>query len=257
MERIGNGNTLIAYYGWPSSYFIREVDPEGNTIWEKSWSYQISDAKRLQNGNTLIAEPGNNRIVEINSLGIIVWQMDGFYLPNDVERLWDIQNRPPTADAGGPYGAINGTELRLDASRSVDPDWDELQYRWDFDNDGNWDTGYATEPTVSHLYYDYVGLVKVEVDDGEYKSTDTAKVTMGSYGKILITEFWGQRVLEVDVNGNSNVVWENTIPSTQKPRDIEILDNGNILLTEGNTYSTGGFDTELDNYNNIVWQMTH
>jgi parallel beta-helix repeat protein len=95
-------------------------------------------------------------------------------------------NEPPVADANGPYSADEGTEIIFDASNSTDPDDDPLEYRWDFDNDGIWDTGYSTDPTATYTWHDdYSGIVVVEVYDGEYTETATATVSVNNAGPIL------------------------------------------------------------------------
>jgi len=87
-------------------------------------------------------------------------------------------NSPPVACAGGPYiDQHEGESYTLDASGSTDPNNDPLEYRWDLDNDGTWDTGYSADPTYTFTKNDdYSGVVKVEVFDGEFTANDTADV---------------------------------------------------------------------------------
>ncbi len=54
-------------------------------------------------------------------------------------------NRPPVAEANGPYTAAEGDGVMLDSAGSVDPDPDDiLTYAWDLDNDGLYETPGAT-----------------------------------------------------------------------------------------------------------------
>ena len=75
-------------------------------------------------------------------------------------------NNRPVANAGGPYTGHEGSPITFDGSGSNDPDGDSLMYRWDFDNDGLWDTGWSSSPYASHIYPDdYTGNVVLQVCD--------------------------------------------------------------------------------------------
>ncbi len=83
-------------------------------------------------------------------------------------------NRPPTADAGGPYTIHEGDSLTLDASASSDPDGDQLTYFWDVNGDGNFNDASGVSPTLSWQQLQALGItdgpsmfnVSVRVDDG-------------------------------------------------------------------------------------------
>lgn len=90
------------------------------------------------------------------------------------------------ADAGGPYSNNEGSEVTLDASGSYDSLGSDLEYRWDFDNDGNWDTSYSSDPTVTHTWYDdYSGQILVEVSNGQSTDTDTAEISILNVDPII------------------------------------------------------------------------
>lgn len=90
----------------------------------------------------------------------------------DVFRL----NNAPTAALGGPYTGVEGTPITFDASTSSDPDGDHLQFRWDFDSDGTWDTDWQDSAVSPPLTFgdDASGSVTVEVSDSELTATATA-----------------------------------------------------------------------------------
>ena len=75
-------------------------------------------------------------------------------------------NNRPVANAGGPYSGQEGSPMTFDGSGSSDPDGDSLMYRWDFDNDGLWDTGWSSSPHATHVYLDdYTGNAVLQVLD--------------------------------------------------------------------------------------------
>lgn len=64
-------------------------------------------------------------------------------------------NTPPRACLHvSPLGAVIGGMVRFDASCSSDLESrrSELEYRFDFDGDGSWDTSFSSMPTVDHSY---------------------------------------------------------------------------------------------------------
>jgi outer membrane protein assembly factor BamB len=68
---LANGNVLYAYGGKPTG--VREVTREGREVWNYvSECPQVLGCERLSNGNTLVAEQGPCRAVEVNPQGKVV-----------------------------------------------------------------------------------------------------------------------------------------------------------------------------------------
>lgn len=86
-----------------------------------------------------------------------------------------VTNRPPTADAGGPYTGDEGDAIAL-ALSGTDPDGDALTYTWDL---GDGTTGSGATPPTSHSYDDDGGYtVDLTVSDGSLSATAQAAVTI-------------------------------------------------------------------------------
>jgi PKD repeat protein len=88
------------------------------------------------------------------------------------------ENRPPVADAGGPYKGYVDQTIVFNASNSYDPDGEIIGYRWDLDNDGLYDTKWLTEPIVVHVYTKTGNYtIKLQVkDNNNTVSNDTTIV---------------------------------------------------------------------------------
>lgn len=76
-------------------------------------------------------------------------------------------NDPPVAHAGGPYKGTVDVPVTFDASQSTD-DVGVVGYRWDWENDGLYDTEWLTTITATHTYtITGVFTVRLQVKDAE------------------------------------------------------------------------------------------
>ncbi|MGL6073440.1 MAG: hypothetical protein ACRC8S_04680 [Fimbriiglobus sp.] len=94
VRKLATGNYLVCH---ESIGAVREYDPAGKTVWEykldlgdrprspghgvEGHGVEVYGAIRLPNGNTLIAGGNNNRVLEVNPEGKIVWSLDQKDLP--------------------------------------------------------------------------------------------------------------------------------------------------------------------------------
>lgn len=93
-------------------------------------------------------------------------QMYNLYGDPSCNLVSTTPNKPPTANAGGPYLASEGELIWFSAGASNDPEGDDLKYRWDDNGDNQWDTEWSTSPFHYHQWNDdYIGNVKVQVKD--------------------------------------------------------------------------------------------
>lgn len=90
---LGDGAILVADSGNDRVVELH-VDDGGN--WTPAWTLSRAggiefnwprDADRLPNGNTLITDTLNRRIVEVNASGDVVWSKQTEYLPYEADRL--------------------------------------------------------------------------------------------------------------------------------------------------------------------------
>jgi M6 family metalloprotease-like protein/uncharacterized repeat protein (TIGR02543 family) len=99
---------------------------------------------------------------------------------------WTVAaNRPPVADAGGPYSGNEGTSISLSAAKSTDPDNNITLYQWDLDNDGQFDDATGKTPKFAAVN-NGVYTVRVRVKDaGGLTSVDSATVTVKNVSPVI------------------------------------------------------------------------
>lgn len=94
VRKLASGNYLVCQEG---EGCVREYDPAGKVVWEykldlnnrprsgghgpEGHGTEVFGAVRLANGNTVIAGGNNNRVVEVDAAGKVVWSIDQKELP--------------------------------------------------------------------------------------------------------------------------------------------------------------------------------
>ena len=175
---------------------VLEIDTVADIVWQKTGLNLPNDAERLDNGNTLISEYATFQVIEIDSAGNIVWQQTGINGPQDAERL-DNDNTLITEASG--FRVI------------------------EIDKFGN-------------IIWQHSGL---------NWPTDAERLENGN---TLIAESQAKRVIEVDNNGS--IVWQKD--NLSNPVDVERLHNGNTLITDSNL----GCVIEVDNWGVIIREIS-
>jgi len=169
-------------------------------------------------------------------------------------------NPTPVAEAGGPYSGYVNVLVTFDGSRSTETGGAIAGYRWDWTNDGTYETSWSTSATATHAYANAGSyIVKLQVkDSSSVTATDTATVTitippgtnasqdildsiLSEYGVSLTNPFYAN-----DTNGDG-VVDTFTDPNHKLTavRFVNISDNASFLI------STNG-----DNIPEFFWDTT-
>ncbi len=98
VRKLDNGHYLACHEGDGT---VREYDETGKVVWsykldlagrERTPTHQghgteVFNAIRLSNGNTMIGGGNNNRVIEVNPAGEIVWSIDNKELPG-IQLFW-------------------------------------------------------------------------------------------------------------------------------------------------------------------------
>ncbi len=91
----------------------------------------------------------------------------------------DTANVAPLADAGGPYPASEGEQIQVSAVASFDAESVNLQYAWDFDEDGEFDDAVGSNNALVSFPDDGIYVISVRVtDQGGKTDVDSARVNV-------------------------------------------------------------------------------
>ena len=118
-------------------------------------------------------------------------ELDEYFIENPEYPRID-SNIPPFAKI---KIQVQANEITLDASESYDVFNDPLSYRWDFENDGIWDTDWSFNPYIIGTWEnECIYSVAVEVTDGTYFDTaetliDLNNLTINNEDKIVFTSY--------------------------------------------------------------------
>jgi hypothetical protein len=163
---------------------VRLVDPDGITY--TPWVLDPANP-----GNAAVAgDDATNNVEMIDApakAGAWTVTVNGGNVPTGPQQYTLVTpvhagtNAPPTADAGGPYSTVEGTDVLLDTSSSTDPEGSLSSYEWDLDGDGQFDDAMGATTAYDRVGQDGVQTVAVRVtDSGGMSDTDSTTVTVSN-----------------------------------------------------------------------------
>lgn len=148
---------------------------------ERQYEWDFGDGSPTQVGtptsttvtvtHTYVGSPGDTFTATFS-----IW-VNGDFGVWESDTVSIVINRPPVADADGPYVVGDGVPVHLDGSGSYDIDGFIVNWEWDVDNDGTYD---ASGIVYSHTYPS-VGIYPVTLrvtDDLGQTDTDTTSVSV-------------------------------------------------------------------------------
>ena len=204
---------------------VIEVDSSGFIVWQKTGLNDPIDAERLSNGNTLITEYIGKKVSEVDSAGNEVWNKSDLSAPKDAERL-DNGNTLIVEYTGGRI-------IEVDNSGNIVWEITGLDGPIDVEI---FDTGM--------LITEYLGGRIIVIGDNGWNITGLdgpADAERLDNGNILIVEYTGGRIIEV--NSSGNIVWEKT--GLLGPIDAERLNKTpNAPIIVGPTNGKVGIEYE-------------
>lgn len=260
VERLPGGNTLITDAGdeLGKGSEVFEVDDRGNIVWQCTCVLCFAhSAKRLDNGNTLIADTLNNRIIEVDHNSQIIFTSDtwgkgtgtlsdGSHLnyPNDITPLSDgsllitDRNNDRCLIAGRDGTVIWQFSEGLKHPHNADMSSDDTILICNSDINQVWEID-RTCNSVIWRYGDREGQSLSFPRDADRLKN----------GNTLITDSRNHRILEVTPSGET--IWQYQVDYYASFYEADMLENGHILIADQHHHQV----TEIDRAGNILWQF--
>ena len=151
---------------------------------DQPWTFSVSidDGEPLAlappKGGSSVDFPYGFNVPGAHTLAFVVTDKDGAQGRTTL-RITALQsNQPPVANAGGPYTALEGSDVAFNGGASMDPDGDAITYDWDF-GDG---ALHSNQQSPHHTYVDDgLRTVTLVVTDAKGAiSTTTTTVTVSN-----------------------------------------------------------------------------
>ena len=256
VHRLPNGNVLVSdggYWTGDGSEII-EIDRKGNILWVYDEGLSFAHGARiLKNGNMIIVDTGNNRLVEVTRDGQEVWSSaawgngsgrmsDRSHLdyPNDVEIVEDenflITDRN------------NNRAIEVNRDGIIQRAYNGLNHPHNAD----------PTPNETILVASSEDNVVIELSrDGDmlWSSKDLLNLSWPrdidwvDDNRFLIADSRNHRVLMTTRKGE--IEWEYVTERLSQPYDADYLPNGNVLFSDQRHFRL----VELNRGGNIIWSF--
>ena len=270
VDRLPSGNTLITagdrVSGRPTlrgplqaeGSRVLEVDGTGNVVWEISETLDFAhNTDLLASSNLLISDTGNDRVIEIDTLGQIIWTSDaitlsdgsGLRYPNDAN--WLAGDHLLITDRN------NHRVIEIDRTGNVVWQFGEtgtsgngaghLNGPHNADRLGNGNTIVADSNNNRIIEVALDGAIAWTYQPTGSQALDWPRdADRLANGNTLIVDSYNNRVVEVTSGGT--VAWE--YGELRSPYDADRLGDGHTLIAD----SSRDRVIELDDTDTIVWQ---
>jgi uncharacterized protein (UPF0248 family) len=272
-----------------NNHRVVEVDENKNITWQCGtvavsndiWNHRVAgisgnkdnklnfplSAERQKDGNTLVAEGDNQRVIEVNPRGRVVWifqakEAGGEFYPVRARRLengntliadWaghrviEVNKKKRIVWQYGIPGRPGAGTNQLNFPRDAVRIQDGNTLIADAENER------VIEVETSGDIVWQFGITGIAWVGGEYLNNPVSAVRLGN-GNTLVTDEENSRVVEVD--RNKNIVWQyggtkgNGVGQLNSPYSATKPTNGNVLISDHGNHRV----IEVSSQGKIVWQ---
>jgi outer membrane protein assembly factor BamB len=258
VERLPNGNTLITDAGYWSGQGseIIEVDHLGNIVWRYDTGLRFAhSAKLMPNGNILITDTSNNRIIEINRYGQLIFSSDewsgGSGNLSDGSRL-SYPNDAHFMSSGNFVitDRNNNRVVEADRKGKIIKQFKNLKHPHNGEFLSNGNLLFANSDANLVQEVDLTGKIVWSYGNSPLESLNWPRdADRLSNGNTLITDSKNHRVIEV--TPENEIVWTYQMDKHGHLYEADRLSNGNTLISVQQRFKV----IEVDPAGNIVWSF--
>lgn len=159
----------------PTSQLQVRWDFDGDGSWDTGWDYIKVTNRQYENQGIYYARVEVKDTEDLSDL-----------FTQQIEVTSQVNTPPVAVFSVDPTSGTTSTIFEFDASASYDNEdpTSQLQVRWDWESDGNWDTGWNTDKSENHQYSnENIYTIKLEVMDTEgLTATITHSVNVSNGG---------------------------------------------------------------------------
>ena len=135
-------------------------------------------------------------------------------------------NSYPASDIKYSFDILDPELIHFDASKSYDyEDGNALFFRWDFDNDGTWDTGWTQNPQISNRFSGQnFWKLKCQIKDKlDLVTTHEMEDSVFNNNKLVAYYDFNNNVNDLSENGNHGTIYGSTFTEDMYGNDNSAL----------------------------------
>jgi uncharacterized protein (TIGR02145 family) len=171
-------------------------------------------------------------------------------------------NSKPTASFTiAPASGTLATVFAFDASASSDPyqSSEELRVRWDWENDGNWDTPYSLIKTENYQYQSAGNFtVKLEVINNEgLKNTKEKSLSVSGSGELVLQTGTASEITTTSAKISGNIVSVGDKEILQHGHCWSVLSEPSVNNSKTELGATAVTGTFVSNLSGLFENMTY
>jgi PKD repeat protein len=201
-----------------------------------SYHFVFGDGDSLSGADATV----NHAYTVENTYTVILTVEDGDGLTDTDSCVLSVQddtpvNTPPSADFT--VVRLGSLDVQVDATASYDAESSELEVRWDFEDDGIWETTWSLNRLAAHTYpADNTYTIRLEVRDPQGEADFATRTVAVSSGD---TPIYAPGIIQADTTWSGTVIMANDV-TVESEATLTITAGTQVLVAGNYTLESNG-----------------